>query len=205
MTQQHLVFIARMLLGVFYLISGFNWFLGFMPPLPSVDMPLDTELKHAVVLEMIRTGWMFQFAKVAEIAAGLALVTNRFVPMMLAFTAPLAFITFMLDALILDDIFGWLTGTVSTQAVAAAIEDMIIGGLCILLLQVWLILAYRDYFLPLLTFRAQPSHFKAPAQSPAEGRLTLPGAAQKAFIALGCLAILLQAWNLYLFVGLIGA
>jgi hypothetical protein len=194
-----------MLLGVFYLLSGFNWFFGYMPPLPSIDMPLDTELKHPVVMEMIRTGWMFQFAKVAEIAAGIALVTNRFVPMMLAATAPLAFITFMLDALILDDIWGWLTGSVSTPAVLAAIGDMVIGGLCVLLIQLWLILAYRDYFRPLLSFRAIPSEFAAPAAGTEPSGTGQPNLAKKAFIGLGCLAILLQAWNFYLFVGLIGS
>lgn len=82
-------------------------------PLPGIDIPLDTQLKHPVIMEMIRTGWMFQFTKVAEILTGIGLVANRFVPLVLALTAPLAFITFMLDALILDDVLGWLTGSVA--------------------------------------------------------------------------------------------
>lgn len=199
-----LVFVARMLLGVFYLISGFNWFFGFMP-LPSIDMPLDTQLKHPVIMEMIRTGWMFQFAKVAEILTGIGLVTNRFVPLVLALTAPLAFITFMLDALILDDVLGWLTGSIATPALAAAVGDMVIGGLCVLLIQVWLILAYRDYFVPLLAFRAEPSDFQTARGHRGGTESGRRRFARKAFIGLGCVAILLQAYNFYLFVGLIGA
>lgn len=206
MTLPRMVFVARMLLGIFYLLSGLNWFFGFLP-LPSIHMPPDLPIKHQVVVEMIRTGWMYQSAKVIELAAGLALVTNRFVPLMLALSAPVAFITFMLDALILDDVWGWLTGNVTTPAVLAAIGDMIIGGLCILLLQIWLMLTYLDYYRPMLAFRAAPAyagHNRAVAFEAARTGTGAKSFARTAFLGLGWIAIALQTYNLYLFVGLIG-
>src|SRR5688572_30403422 len=106
MTFERMVLVARLLLGVLYIISGLAWFFGFMP-IPSINMPPDFPIKHQVVREMIETGWMFQFAKVMELAVGIALLGNRFVPAMLALSAPVAFITFMLDAMILDDIIAW--------------------------------------------------------------------------------------------------
>ena len=202
-----MVFVARMLLGIFYLISGLNWFFGFMP-LPSIYTPPNTPMKHAVVSEMIKTGWMFQFAKVTELCVGISLVTNRAVPALLALAAPVAFITFMLDALILDDVWRWITGVESTPAVMAAIYDMVIGGLCVFLLHIWLMLCYFDYYRPMLVWEANPR------------KLGLAGAGQMirtsdnqaigrdrlriAFLTLGWIAIALQAWNLYLFIGLIG-
>lgn len=150
-----MVFSARMLLGIFSLLSGLNWFFGFMP-LPSIYMPLDTPIKHMVIIEMIRTGWMFQLAKVIEIALGLSLIFNRGVPLMLVAAFPIMFGTFMLDALILDDLWGWIAGTVTTDAALAAIGDMIIGGLCVLLLHLWLLWCYLDYYRPMLAWKATP-------------------------------------------------
>ncbi|MBC2778928.1 hypothetical protein [Parasphingopyxis marina] len=154
MGYQRMIFIARMILGIFYLISGLNWYFGFMP-LPSIYMPVDAPMKHAVVTEMIRTGWMFQFAKTAEIVVGLSLLAGRAVPLTLALTVPLAFITFMLDAMIFDEIWGWVSGSTDTETLRAAIADMIIGGLCVLSLHVWLMLCYFDHYRPLFVWQAK--------------------------------------------------
>ena len=140
--QARMVFAARMVLGIFYLLSGLNWFFGFIPMLPHVNMPADLPIKHAVVVEMIKTGWMFQSAKIVEVAFGLSLLFNRGVPAMLVAALPVAFLTFMLDALILDDIWRWLIGTETTPALMAAIADMIVGGLCVLLPHLWLMWCY---------------------------------------------------------------
>ena len=189
---------ARILLGAFYLLSGLTWFFGFMPALPSIHMDPDMPLKHQVVVEMIKSGWMFQLAKIAEVAIGASLVTNRFVPGMLALTAPVAFITFMLDAMILDDIWAWFVGTATTEHLLAKIYDMVIGGLCVLLLHVWLMLCYFDYYRPMLVWKAAPSALAAnQAKGPGHGKL------RSAFLALGCVALALGAWNFYLFAGLI--
>lgn len=191
--SSRLILIARLVLGVFYLMSGLNWFIGFLP-LPSIHSPPDLPIKHAVVAEMIRTGWMFQSAKVVEIAFGLSLIFNRLVPIMLLAALPVAFMTFMLDALVLDDLGRWLQGAESAAELGAALYDMVVGGLCVLLVHLWLLGCYFGYYRPLLAWRAEPT---APAQrGGAIGRGT--------FLALGVFAIALQAWNLYLFIGLIG-
>lgn len=194
-----MIFTARMLLGVFYLISGLNWFFGFMP-LPSIYTPLDEPMKHAVVLEMIRSGWMFQFAKVIEIAFGLSLLCNRAVPLMLIASLPVAFGTFMLDALILDDLWRWIIGTQSSQAMLAAMADMIVGGLCVLLIHLWLIGCYFSYYRPMLRWKAPPGTGGDPI---ATSEHPWPRWAQRGFLLLGVFAIGLQAFNLYLFIGMI--
>jgi hypothetical protein len=200
MSLDSMVLAGRLLLGSFYLISGLNWFFGYLP-LPSMHMPLDTQLKHQIIMEMIKTGWMFQFAKTAEIAAGLALLTNRFVPGMLALSAPVAFITFMLDAMILDDVLGWFAGSLSTAQLSASLYDMVVGGLCVLLLHVWLMLCYFDAYRPMLVWKTAPRHVESGTKREAAPRRDV---LRTAFFALGILALALQAWNFYLFVGLIG-
>lgn len=199
MQLQHMVLAARLVLAIVYLLSGFTWFFGFMP-LPSIHMSPDMPIKHAVVAEMIHTGWMFQFGKVAEIVVGLSLLFNRAVPLTLALTVPLAFITFMLDALILDDVWGWLMGTVTTQIVIAKIADMIIGGLCLLLAHLWLMLAYFDYYRPMFAWRATP-HVPTP-DAAACPRLHRP--LRIAFFILGWIAIAMQGWSMILFIQLVG-
>jgi hypothetical protein len=197
MTFPRMVLAGRLLLGLFYLISGLNWFFGYMPILPSMHSPPDLDIKHQVMAEMIKTGWMFQFAKVSEVIVGLALLANRAVPFTLAFTVPVAFIIFMLDAMILGDFWGWITGSVSTQNLLASIFDMVIGGLCVLLLHVWLMLCHFDSYKPMFVWKADPSIDLA--QNSPESR----DVARKLLLGIGAVALALQAWNFYLFVGLI--
>lgn len=193
MTNTRMVFAARMVLGIFYLISGLNWFTGVIPVLPYSGMPADLPIKHAVVSEMIATGWMFQAAKIVEVFFGLSMIFNRGVPVMLLIGLPVAFLTFMLDALILDDIAAWVQGAESGAALWAAIYDMVVGGLCVLLVHLWLVWCYLEYYRPMLVWKA------VPAEAGATG-----GALRKAFVAFGVFAIALQAWNLYLFFSMIG-
>ena len=193
--QAKMVFAARMVLGIFYLLSGLNWFFGFIPMLPHVNMPPDLPIKHAVVVEMIKTGWMFQSAKIVEIAFGLSMLTNRYVPVMLLVALPVVFMTFMLDALILGDIWHWLQGTETGVALWAAIMDMVVGGLCVLLIHLWLIWCYLDYYRPMLVATATP---KEAGREPSRRGLNW------AFWAFGIFAFALQAWNLYLFASMIG-
>ncbi|AJP72535.1 hypothetical protein [Sphingomonas hengshuiensis] len=202
-----LVLAARIVLGVFYLLSGLNWFFGFIPMLPHVGMPADLRIKHMLVVEMINTGWFFQAAKIMEIAFGVSLLANRAVPLLLAATLPVAFITFMLDALILDDIARWLGGTQDTPALLAAVADMIVGGLCVLLPHLWLMLCYRDYYRPAFAWRASPQWGGQPAEPGLlpEHPLARPAGFRpgRALILFGGFAVLLQIYNLYLFVSMI--
>ncbi len=192
-----LVFAARMVLGIFYLFSGLNWFFGFLP-LPHVGMPADFPIKHDVVAEMVKTGWMFQSAKIVEIAFGIALLANRAVPLMLVVTFPVGLMTFMLDALILDDIWRWLQGSQSGAEMWAAFMDMVVGGLCVFLIHVWLLLCYFDYYRPMLAWSAPPRGVADSVQPEARRVQRI------LFYSLGWLALALQTFNLYMFVSMIG-
>lgn len=193
---QAMVLATRIVLGVFYLASGLNWFFGFIPMLPHVGMPPDLPIKHALVVEMIATGWLFQLAKIMELVFGFSLLANRAVPLTLAATLPVAFITFMLDALILDDIIGWLNGSVSIADLNTAIADMVIGGLCVLLPHLWLMICYRQYYAPAFAWRAEAAVGGQPDAS--AGTVWT-----KALLMFGAFALLLQAYNLYLFLGMV--
>lgn len=205
-----LVFATRMVLGIFYLVSGLNWFLGLIPVLPHIGMPPDLPIKHAVVVEMVNSGWMFQSAKLIEIAFGVALLGNRFLPLMLGAALPVAFITFMLDALILDDLWRWINGLETGAAMLAAFQDMVIGGLCVLLPHLWLMWCYREYYRPALVARAVPT---VPGEGLVRDELAGPagGPREEAsspqvrwlFFAFGWGAMLLQAFNVCLFIGMI--
>lgn len=184
---------ARIALGLFYLMSGLNWFFGFIPVLPHAGMPPDLPIKHAVVREMIGTGWMFQSAKIVEVVFGLSMVSNRGVPVMLIAALPVAFLTFMLDALVLDDIAAWLRGAESLGDLWAAIYDMVVGGLCVLLIHLWLIWCYRDYYTPMLEWGSAPREVGLPGE----------GGLRRAFFGFGLFAIALQVWNLYLFASIV--
>ncbi|MBL8549509.1 MAG: hypothetical protein JNJ73_05955 [Hyphomonadaceae bacterium] len=192
---------SRLLLGAIYLLSGLTYFFGFMPMLPHVGMPADLHIKHAVVVEMIKTGWMFQSAKIIEILFGLSMLSNRAVPLMLAAALPVTFITFMLDALILDDIWRWLHGAATTQQLFAAIEDMVVGGLCGLMPHLWLMWCFSAYYRPALVWKATPGT----ALSAANTGSLVPqsGWLRGVFFAWGWAAIALQVMNFYLFTGLI--
>ena len=203
-----MVLAARLVLGVFYLLSGLNWFFGFLPMLPHVGMPPDLPIKHAVVVEMINSGWMFQSAKIVELIFGVSMLTNRAVPLMLAAALPVAFITFGLDALILDDIWNWMQGTESSAELWAAIADMIVGGLCVLLPHLWLMWCYFGYYRPAMAWQAEPVEAwhggstgmvqPASAQPPAGKGL------RRAFYVFGWIALAFQTYNLYLFISMIG-
>ena len=157
MTFRTMQLAARLLLGGFYLISGLNWIFGFISFLPHIGMPPDLPIRHEVVAEMVQTGWMYQSAKVLELVVGLSLLTNRFVPLTLVATLPVAFITFMLGmTLIAGDIGGWLTGTVQGSIVLTKIRAGALGGICVLLLHIWLMLGYFDYYRSMLAARAVP-------------------------------------------------
>ena len=196
MTFERMVLAGRLVLGIFYLLSGLNWFFGFLP-LPSIHMPPDMPIKHEVVREMINTGWMFQSAKILEIMFGLSMITNRAVPVMLIAALPVGVLTFMLDAMILDDIAGWLNGSESGAALWAAIYDMVVGGLCVFLIHLWLVWCYFDYYRPMLVWTSQPKQVGAAGAPERRGLRTV-------FYAFGAFALALQLWNLYLFAGMVG-
>ncbi len=124
--MRHLPTVARILLGLVFLASGVAGF--FMTPPP--DMP---EFAEA----LMKTGYMFQFIKVVEIAAGLLLLLNRFVPLALAILAPIIINIFAFH-LFLD-------------------PKPIIVAIVLAALEIYLAWAYRDSFRAMLTARTTPT------------------------------------------------
>ena len=203
MTFERMVLYARWVLGLFYIISGANWFFGFISGIPHIGAPADLHIKHAVVAEMVKTGWMYQSAKIAELAVGISLVANRGVPLLLGLTVPVAFITFMLDALILDDLWRWVMGAETTQEMWAAFVDMVIGGLCVFSLHIWLMLCYFDYYRPMMVWKSTPRQFGTAVDletiKTPRVFVTDCGVLRTGFFVLGWIALALQTWNFFAF------
>lgn len=73
--------VARVLLGLPFLVFGLNFFLHFLPQ-PPMD-PAAGAFLGALV-----TGKLLTIIKVVEVVAGVALLANRFVPLALTLLAP---------------------------------------------------------------------------------------------------------------------
>ena len=75
---------ARVLMGLIFLIFGLNMLLNFLPQ-PSKPLPEGaTDLAGALV----RSGYLFQLTAWTEVICGALLLMNLFVPLALAFIAP---------------------------------------------------------------------------------------------------------------------
>ena len=78
--SRHLPAIARIVMGIVFLVPGFNGFLNFLPQ-PSTPMP---EGAVAFFGAMMHTGYLFPLVMGTQVIAGLLLLLNRFVPLALA-------------------------------------------------------------------------------------------------------------------------
>jgi len=81
---RHLPAIARVLLGLMFLVFGLNGFLNFIPQ-PKDPIP---EGAMAFAGAMMKTGYLFQLVKGTEVVVGALLLVNRFVPLALVILAP---------------------------------------------------------------------------------------------------------------------
>src|SRR5262245_36337906 len=75
---------ARVVLGLIFFVFGLNYFLSFLPAQPP--MP---ERALAFLGGLASSGYLFPIVKTVEVTAGLALLTNRFVPLALTLLAPI--------------------------------------------------------------------------------------------------------------------
>jgi putative oxidoreductase len=81
--QKHLPTAARLFLGLVFTVFGLNFFLHFLPtPLPP---PRAASFAGA----LFGSGYFFPLLKTVEVAAGLALLSGRFVTLALAVLAPI--------------------------------------------------------------------------------------------------------------------
>src|SRR5271165_1069257 len=75
--------LARLLMGLLFLVFGLNGFLHFIPQ--PKDMP---EGVAAFSGALAKTGYMFPMVMGTQVLAGVLLLLNRFVPLALALIAP---------------------------------------------------------------------------------------------------------------------
>jgi uncharacterized membrane protein YphA (DoxX/SURF4 family) len=128
--RQWLPAIARVLLGVAFLVFGLNGFLNFMPA--PKEMPKDI---MDVMGALMKAGYM-KVVSGAEVIAAVMLLTNRCVPLALALLAPI------------------IVGIV-TFHVAMAMAT--IGpALVVLVIELYLAWAYRGAFRPMLACKVTP-------------------------------------------------
>lgn len=80
----HLTSIARILLGLAFTAFAVNYFVPFLPA-PSAPPPPDA----LAFLGVFAGSGMLTLVKLFELAAGILLLTNRFVPLALALLAPI--------------------------------------------------------------------------------------------------------------------
>ena len=122
--------IARILLGLAFLVFGLNGFLNFIPQ--PKDMPPDI---MTVTAALMKAGYMTVVSGV-EVLVAVMLLTNRFVPLALALLAPI--------------IVGILTFHI-------AVAPATIGpGIVVLAIELYLAWAYRGAFRPMLAAKALP-------------------------------------------------
>src|ERR1051325_10301570 len=74
---------ARLFLGLVFTIFGLNFFLHFMPTPPAP--PRGAAFAGA----LFASGYLFPLLNVAELVAGVLLLSNRFVPLALTVLAPI--------------------------------------------------------------------------------------------------------------------
>jgi uncharacterized membrane protein YphA (DoxX/SURF4 family) len=123
------VLVARVLVGLPFLVFGAAYFLGFMPP-PPPDFP---ENATKFVTALAASGYL-DVVKGLEVAGGVLLLSGRFAPLGLVLLTPVAVNIALFDVL--------LAGKPALGVVLTA--------LCVFL--VW---AYRGHFAPVFTTNAR--------------------------------------------------
>lgn len=123
--------VARVLLGLPFFLFGMNYFLPFLPPQPP---PPEAAMPYLGGL--MASGFTMPIIKTIEVTAGIALLSNRFVPLALTLLAP-----------IIVNIVAFHF----TLAPSYGLPSFI------LLLELYLAWTYRAAFLPMLRARVVPA------------------------------------------------
>ena len=87
----------RILLGLVCFANGFNWFFKIITPYPSMSDFVHFMPPPDIVGALIENGILFHLVKVVELVAGIALLTNRFVPLALVVSMSVTVIVFIVD------------------------------------------------------------------------------------------------------------
>jgi uncharacterized membrane protein YphA (DoxX/SURF4 family) len=123
--------IARVLLGVLFLIFGLNGFLNFMPAPKDLSQDIIT-----VNMALMKAGYLHVVSAV-EIIVALLLLINRFVPLALTLLAPI--------------LVGILTFHITMWPATIG------PGIIVTLLELFLAYSYRKAFRPMLAAKVAPS------------------------------------------------
>jgi hypothetical protein len=134
----HLTSIARILLGLAFTAFSINYFVPFLPA-PSDPPPPDA----LAFLGVFAGSGMLALVKLFELAAGVLLLTNRFVPLALALLAPI------------------LVGITSYHALLAPAGVGL--PLVLVALEIALAWRYRHAFASMLRARTEPARAREPA------------------------------------------
>lgn len=131
------VLAARLLLGVIYTINGLNWWFKMITPYPSMSDFATMAPPPDVVGALISNG-MFHMVKAVELLAGIALLCNVAVPLMLVAVVPVTLSVCIVDVVFVATLRGYTMG----------------GGA--MLLNTFLIMAYFGHYRTLFTLRGVP-------------------------------------------------
>jgi putative oxidoreductase len=126
------VIAARIVLGLIYFVFGLNFFLHFLPTPPSSGGVAD-----AFVGGLFQSGYFFPMLKSIEVVLGALLLIGLFVPLALVILMPISLNIFLFHAFL-------------TPGNAAM-------GIVIVLINLYLAWAYRDYYKPLFNRKASVS------------------------------------------------
>jgi uncharacterized membrane protein YphA (DoxX/SURF4 family) len=129
---RYLPLIARVLMGVIFVVMGLNGFLNFIPQ-PSTPVPAKA---LAFLGALYSTGYMVPVSSGTQVLVGLLLLGNRWVPLALALIAPII-VNIMLVHLFLA-------------------PELIAPAIVVFVLEIYLAWAYRGAFRPMLAARVAP-------------------------------------------------
>lgn len=124
--------IARIIMGLGFLIFGLNGFLNFIPQ-PKEPMPQGA-MDFAGAL--MKTGYMMPLVMGTQLLVGILLLTNLFVPLALALITPI------------------IVGIVTFHVFLA--PSGLPPGIVVAVLDLYLAWTYRGVFRPMLAARARP-------------------------------------------------
>jgi len=121
------VLIARLLLGLIFVVFGLNFFFHFI----TMAQPPMSAPATAFSGGLFGSGYFFQYMKVIEIASGLFLLINRYTALFVVILFPISLNIFLFHAILVPS--GVPLGTI------------------VLLLNLFLAFAYRKYYSSLFT------------------------------------------------------
>jgi hypothetical protein len=139
---------------------------------------------------MIDTGWMFELAKIIEVAAGLSFLFNLFVPLMLVVSFTVTVSAFLIDAFFFESIRAVVAGEAPISLIGTELLDLMFWGGAVFAMHVFLFFGYLHCYMPMLVMKGRYRDGEA-----AEYKVWKPGIAErhptwrKPFFALGVFAL----------------